>query len=272
MMTVNPGSLLPVAFAAAATASEIIRTNPPRALAEKTGWNLGVELAAELAIRGRLAAETPDIGFLGAEAAGADRPGAEWAWGLGPIGLTSDFARSIPLSTVSLALLHHGHPVLGVIDAPFLEKRYHAVEGRGAYLGDRRLVIAAAADLRDAVVAIDEYPAGNDPDDRSRLRLAAAELTPRVRRVRLLGSAVLDLAWVAEGQRDASVALGHQPWGIAAGVIIAREAGATVVENGGAHDSGPATAIAAPPPLTAQLSPLLQAIDAARCASRAGLG
>lgn len=268
-MTENPGSLLPVAFAAAATASEIIRTNPPRAFAEKTGWDLGVELAAECAIRSRLAAETPDIGFLGAEAAGAEQPGAEWAWALGPIGFTPDFARSIPLSTVSLALLHHGHPVLGVIDAPFLEKRYHAAEGRGAYLGDRRLLIAAPAELRDAVVAIDEYPAGHDPDGRSqlsRLGLAAAELTPRVRRVRVHGSAVLDLAWVAEGQRDASVALGHQPWSIAAGVIITREAGATVVENGSPHDFDLATAIAAPPLLIAQLSPLLQAIDTARCA------
>lgn len=266
-MTENPGSLLPVAFQAAATASEIIRISPPRAFAEKTGWDVGVELAVEGAIRSRLAAETPAIGFLGEESERAGQPGAEWAWALGPIDFTSDFARSIPLSAVSLALLHHGHPVLGVIDAPFLGKRYHAVEGRGAYLGDRRLVIHSAADLRDAVVAIGEYPAGDASDRRSQLRLATAvQLTPSVHRVRMLGTAALDLAWVAEGQRDASVALGHQPWGIAAGVIIAREAGATVVESGGGHDFGPAATIAGPAPLVARLSPLIQAVDTTRCA------
>jgi myo-inositol-1(or 4)-monophosphatase len=267
MMMEKPGSLLPVALAAAATGSEIIRTSPPRSVAEKSGWDVGAELAVECAVRSRLAAETPGVGFLGAEEERAGQPGAEWAWALGPIDVTSDFARSVPLSAVSLALLHHGHPVLGVIDAPFLEKRYHAVEGRGAYLGDRRLVVGPAPDLRDAVVAIGEYPAGNESDRRSQLRLAAAvELTPRVHRVRMLGTAVLDLAWVAEGRRDASVALGHRPWGIAAGVIIAREAGATVVETGSPHDVGPATAITAPPSLITQLSPLIAAIDTARCA------
>ena len=121
-----------------------------------------------------------------------------------------------------------------MIDAPFLEKRYHAVEGQGAYLGDKRLVTGPAADLRDAIVAIGEYPVGQDADRGSQLRLAArVQLAPLVHRVRMLGTAVLDLAWVAEGQRDASITLGHRPWGIAAGVVIAREAGATVVEYGG---------------------------------------
>jgi myo-inositol-1(or 4)-monophosphatase len=261
-MRENPGSLLPVALQATATGSQIIRASPPRTFAEKTGWDVGVELAVESAIRSRLAAETPEIGFLGQDEERTGEPGAEWAWALGPIDFTSDFARSVPLCAVSLALLHHGHPVLGVIDAPFLDKRYHAVEGRGAYLGDRRLVTSAAPDLRDAIVAIGEYPVGKDSDRRSQLRLAArVQLAPRVHRVRMLGTAVLDLAWVAEGQRDASVTVGHQPWGIAAGVIIAREAGATVVENDSPDICGPAATIAGPLTLIAELDPLIQAID-----------
>lgn len=272
-MTENPGSLLPVAFQAAATGSEIIRTSPPQVFAEKTGWDSGVELAVESAIRSRLAAETPDIGFLGQEEAraGAGQLTAEWAWALGPIDFTADIARSVPLCAVSLALLHHGHPVLGVIDAPFLQKRYHAVEGQGAYLGEQRLVAATTAELRDAIVAIGEYPVGRGSDRRSQLRLAArVQLAPRVHRVRMLGTAVLDLAWVADGQRDASVTLGHQPWGIAAGVIIAREAGATVVENGGLHDFGPAATIAGPLPLIAELGPLIEAIEADQHAVNSG--
>ncbi len=266
-MKENPGSLLTVAFQAAATASEILRASPPRAFAEKSGWDLGVELAVDGAIRSRLAAETPDIGFLGEAEDRAGMPGAEWAWALGPIDVTSDFARSVPLCAVSLALLDHGQPVLGVIDAPFLRKRYHAVEGGGAYLGDKRLVAGPAADLRDAVVAIGEYPVGQDSDRRSQLRLAArVRLDPLVHRVRMLGTAVLDLAWVAEGQRDASITLGGRPWGIAAGVIIAREAGATVVEYGSQPDVGTAVTVAGPSALVGELGPLVQAIDTTRLA------
>jgi myo-inositol-1(or 4)-monophosphatase len=271
VMTENPGSLLTVAFQAAATASEILRASPPRAFAEKSGWDLGVELAVDCAIRSRLAAETPDIGFLGEAEEQAGTPGAEWAWALGPIDVTSDFARSVPLCAVSLALLHRGQPVLGVIDAPFLQKRYHAVEGQGAYLGGKRLVAGPEAGLRDAIVAIGEYPVGHDSDRGSQLRLAArVQLAPLVHRVRMLGTAVLDLAWVAEGQRDASITLGHRPWGIAAGVIIAREAGATVVEYGGPHDVGSAVAVAVavagPSGLVGELGPLVQAIDTTQLA------
>jgi myo-inositol-1(or 4)-monophosphatase len=82
----------------------------------------------------------------------------------------------------------------------------------------------------------------------------------------MLGTAVLDLAWVAEGQRDASITLGHRPWGIAAGVIIAREAGATVVEYGGQPDAGSAVAVTGPPALVGELGPLVQALDPTRLA------
>ena len=113
-------------------------------------------------------------------------------------------------------------------------------------------------------MAIGEYPVGQDSDRGSQLRLAArVRLAPLVHRVRMLGTAVLDLAWVAEGQRDASITLGYRPWGIAAGVVIAREAGATVVEYGGPHDVGSAVtvAVAGPSALVGELGPLVQAID-----------
>jgi beta-phosphoglucomutase-like phosphatase (HAD superfamily) len=78
----------------------------------------------------------------------------------------------------------------------------------------------------------------------------------------MLGTAALDLAWVAAGRLDASVTLGNKPWDMAAGVIIAREAGATVVDkNGSPHDFNSAATIAASPQLIEYLIPLLQAID-----------
>lgn len=264
-MTDDPGSLLPVAFRAIATASEMIRTHPLRTLTEKSDRDLvsDVDLAVERAIRAQLEKETPDIGFLGEEEGRTGKPGAEWVWTLDPIDGTSNFAHAIPLCAVSLALLHNGHPVLGIIEAPFLSERYHAIEGQGAYLGTERLEASRVTELRDAVVAIGDYAVGKDADRKNQLRLAATlQLAPRVHRIRMLGTAALDLAWVAAGRLDASVTLGNKPWDTAAGVIIAREAGAIVTDkNGSPHDFTSAATIAASPELISRLIPILQAID-----------
>jgi myo-inositol-1(or 4)-monophosphatase len=264
-MTADPGSLLPVAFRAIDTASEIIRTHPLSALTEKSDRDLvsDVDLAVERAIRARLETETPGIGFLGEEEGRTGTPGAEWVWTLDPIDGTSNFVHGIPLCAVSLALLHHGRPVLGVIEAPFLGERYHAIEGHGAYLGAQRLTASGATELRDAVVAIGDYAVGKDADRENQLRLAATlQLVPRVHRIRMLGTAALDLAWVAAGRLDASITLGNKPWDTAAGVIIAREAEAVVVDTDGSpHDFNSAATIAASAPLISQLIPLLQAVD-----------
>jgi myo-inositol-1(or 4)-monophosphatase len=264
-MTVDPGSLLPVAFRAVTAASETIRTHPLSTLTEKSDRDLvsDVDLAVERAVRSRLEAETPGVGFLGEEEGRTGKPGAEWTWTLDPIDGTSNFAHGVPLCAVSLALLHHGHPVLGVIEAPFLGERYHAIEGQGAYLGTERLAASGVTELRDAIVAIGDYAVGKDADRENQLRLAATlQLVPRVHRIRMLGTAALDLAWVAAGRIDASVTLGNKPWDTAAGVIIAREAGAVVVDKDGSpHDFDSAATIAASAPLISQLIPLLQAAD-----------
>jgi beta-phosphoglucomutase-like phosphatase (HAD superfamily) len=150
-----------------------------------------------------------------------------------------------------------------VIEAPFLGERYHAIEGQGAYLGGKRLAASNVTELRDAIVAIGDYAVGKDADRENQLRLAATlQLVPRVHRIRMLGTAALDLAWVAAGRLDASVTLGNKPWDTAAGVIIAREAGAVVTDKDGSpHDFNSAATIAASPPLISQLIPLLQAVD-----------
>ena len=264
-MTADPGSLLPVALQAVATASEIARTRRPATVTEKSDRDLvsDVDLAIERAVRARLEVDTPDIGFLGEEEGQTGRPEAEWIWTLDPIDGTSNFAHGIPLCATSLALLHHGHPVLGVIDAPFLGQRYHAVEGYGSYAGTTRLVASKTAELRDAIVAIGDYAVGENADEKNQLRLAATlQLAPRVHRLRMLGTAALDLAWVADGRLDASVTLSNKPWDTAAGVIIAREAGAEVVDmNGTQHDFTSAATIAAPDPLIGLLISLIEAVD-----------
>ena len=205
----------------------------------------------------------PTSGSSARKKASPAAPAGGWLWTLDPIDGTSNFAHGIPLCATSLALLHDGRPVLGVIDAPFLGQRYHAIEGHGAYAGEDRLSASSTAQLRDAVVAVGDYATGPRADHKNEQRLALTiQLAPRVHRVRMLGTAALDLAWVAEGRLDASITLGNKPWDTAAGVLLAREAGATVVDaDGTAHGFDSAATIAAAAPLISQLLPLIQATE-----------
>ena len=264
-MTPDPGSLLPVAMQAVATATELMRTRRPASLTEKADRDLvsDVDLAIERAVRARLQAATPGIGFLGEEEGRSGDPGTGWLWTLDPIDGTSNFAHAIPLCACSLALLRDGRPVLAVIDAPFLGQRYHAIEGHGAYDGASPLAVSTTTRLRDAVVAIGDYATGHGADRKNETHLAATiQLAPRVHRIRMLGTAALDLAWVAAGHLDASITLSNKPWDTAAGVLLAREAGATVTDaNGQPHTLHSAATIAAPAPLISQLVALIRAAD-----------
>jgi myo-inositol-1(or 4)-monophosphatase len=146
-----------------------------------------------------------------------------------------------------------------VIDLPFLGVRYWAVEHKGAYAGDRRIAASRTARLNEAIVAVGDYAVGVGADEKNGLRLALNEqLAGRVQRVRMLGSAAIDLAWVAEGKLDASMTMSNKPWDTAAGVIIAREAGAVVIDQDGSdHTSSSAATIAVAPGVAEELLALL---------------
>jgi myo-inositol-1(or 4)-monophosphatase len=264
-MTPDPGSLLPVAMQAADTAAEMMRTRRPASVTEKHDRDLvsDVDIAIERNVRGLLAKVTPGIGFLGEEEGQTGDAGSGWLWTLDPIDGTSNFAHGIPLCAATLALLHDGRAVLAVIDAPFLGERFHAVVGQGAFAGSERLSASATTHLRDAVVAIGDYATGPGADRENELRLAVTvQLAPRAHRLRMLGTAALDLAWVAAGRLDASIILGNNPWDTAAGVLLAREAGATASDADGVpHNFDSAVTITASPGLIDQLILLVHAAN-----------
>lgn len=256
----TPDALLPTAMKAVSIASEIMRTSSPGALTPKGDRDIvsEVDLAIERRLRELLHGKTPDIGFLGEE----DGPvgDGDLVWALDPIDGTANFVREMPLCAVSLALLDRGHPVLGVIDLPFLGARYHATQGGGAFANDRRLQLGSARAIGDAIVAFGDFAVGVSSLERNRLRAEVAEqLANRVLRVRMLGSAAIDLAWLAEGKIDASITLLNQPWDMAAGVILAREAGAQVVDQEGMQHSADSRAtLAAAPHLVGELVQLVR--------------
>jgi myo-inositol-1(or 4)-monophosphatase len=262
--------MLPVAQEAVELASRMVREQRPGAVVEKGDRDLVSEadVAVERAVRTFLSVKTPDIGFLGEEEGVTDsRNGLMWA--LDPIDGTSNYVRGLPLCAISLALIDDRCAVLGVIDAPFLGSRYYALRGAGAHLDGAPIHTSNTRHLREAIVAMGDYASGKHADTKNRDRLALThKLAVRVQRIRMLGTAALDLAWLAEGKLDAAVMLSNKPWDTQAGVLLAREAGATVVgRSGEPHTSDSTATIAcATDALAAAMDPLIASLSSTRLA------
>ncbi|WP_285710966.1 inositol monophosphatase family protein [Microtetraspora sp. NBRC 16547] len=119
---------------------------------------------------------------------------------------------------------------------------------------------ASSTDALDAaIVSVGDYAVGNGAEAKNRVRLPLNyQLATRVQRVRMFGSAAVDLAWVAEGKTDACIMLSNNPWDTAAGVLIAREAGAVVTDiDGTPHTTKARATIAATPKILADLVELV---------------
>ncbi|MDG4768285.1 inositol monophosphatase [Solwaraspora sp. WMMD406] len=242
--------LLAIAVRATARGTELMRTRDPGQLSGKGDRDYAseVDLAVERDLRAFLAEATPHIGFLGEEE-GTSGVGDGEQWVLDPIDGTVNFAHGVPLCGVSLGLVRDRRPVLGVVELPFLAGRYTATAGGGAHRDGRPIRIRDAARLHDAMVNLGDYAVGEDAQRRNAARFALAEGVARdALRVRMLGSAAIDLVWVADGRTDVSIALSNKPWDMAAGTLIAREAGAAVVDvDGTPHTLDSSATIAAPP-------------------------
>jgi myo-inositol-1(or 4)-monophosphatase len=180
---------------------------------------------------------------------------------LDPIDGTVNFLHGLPLCAVSLSLLAENTVVAAVIHLPFIGSHYTAMLGQGAFADDKRLHVSKTSTLANALISIDQYAFGDDAERKNRWRLRLTErLAQKAQRVRMLGSSAIDLAWTAEGRLDACIQLGNKPWDTSAGVLIAREAGARVLDDDGSdHSQGSRSTIAVTPALEADLMAAVQA-------------
>lgn len=252
--------LLPFAREAMARARAIIRSRAPASITAKGERDMvtDIDLAVEEAIRDFLARETPELGFLGEEHGRSGPAGPTWV--LDPVDGTANFTRGIPLCGVSLALVEAGRPVVGAIDLPFLDVRYTAAAGFGAYAGERRLRVSPVADLPGAMISIGDFATGPHAEATNRVRLALLErLGGRAQRIRMIGTAAIDLAWVAEGRLEATVILANKPWDTMAGALLVREAGGEVLDRDGTpHTTDSLATIAVCPGVRAAVMATLQ--------------
>ncbi|GLZ42420.1 inositol monophosphatase family protein [Actinokineospora sp. NBRC 105648] len=192
-----------------------------------------LDITIERTVRAYLADQTPDIGFLGEEEGTTPSTG-DSVWTLDPIDGTSNLVHGLPLYAVSLALVTNGRPVVAVIDLPALNMHYTATEGGGAHNQHGPITASTTTNLSSAIVSLGDYAVGPNAEKKNQHRLAVtARLAAKVERIRMFGSAAIDLAWLAEGRTDAAIILSNSPWDIAAGTLVAGEAGARIADTAG---------------------------------------
>lgn len=223
-----------------------------------------MDIAAEELITGFLSERRPRDGFLGEEGASSEgSSGIRWV--IDPLDGTVNYLYGLPTWAVSIAAERDGERVVGVVEAPMRRETYHAVLGAGAYAkggafgdGGAALRCRPAPPLDQALVSTGfNYVA----DVRAHQADVVRVLIPRLRDIRRGGSAAIDLCDVAAGRLDGYYERGLHPWDLAAGDLIAREAGALTGGRPGAPADGGLT-VAASPGVFEPLSSLLEELGA----------
>jgi myo-inositol-1(or 4)-monophosphatase len=216
-----------------------------------------VDRASERWLADELARLRPDDALLGEE--GADRAGGSGVrWVVDPIDGTVNFLYGLRPYAVSVAAERDGRVVAGVVHDPSSGETFGAALGAGAYLDGIRIGGHwLAAGLETALVATGF---GYDAGLRAGQGEVLAALLPRVGNVRRLGSAALDLCYVAAGRLDGYYEHGLKDWDRAAGLLVATEAGAVVGGLRGRPPGG--ITVAASPAVAAELTTLLEELGA----------
>lgn len=189
---------------------------------------------AEQIVHDELARARPGYGFLMEESGEVKGDDGQHRWLVDPLDGTTNFLHGIPFFSISIALERQGQIVAGVVYNPVLDELYTAERGGGAFLNDRRLRVAARTKLSDAVVTtgVPHLGRGSHANYLIELRHVMGEVAG----IRRLGSAALDLAYVAAGRCDAYWEHDLSPWDVAAGILLVREAGGFVSDIKGGQD------------------------------------
>jgi myo-inositol-1(or 4)-monophosphatase len=220
--------MLQIAIEAAIEAGKFLRTNVGkiRQIEYKEGQvtNLVTEIDknSEKLIIGRIKDKYPDHDFLAEESGAADIK-SEFRWIIDPLDGTVNYTHGLPIFCVSIALERKGEIILGVVYDPSMDELFTAEKGKGAWLNKQRLEVSKATNLiKSLVVTGFPYTVNENPEpDITHFRNFVVESQA----VRRLGSAALDLCYVASGRFDGFWEGSLHPWDMAAGVLMVMEAG-----------------------------------------------
>lgn len=224
-----------------------------------------MDLAAEAHLRALIAEHRPGDGILGEE--DGLTPGSTGVtWVLDPIDGTVNYLYGVPAYAISVGVVvgepdpAHWTPVAGAVHAVPLDVTYTAGRGQGATRDGEPLRVNSSRSLATSLVGTGF---GYTVERRTVQARVLAELLPRVRDIRRIGSAALDLCRVAEGSLDVYFERGLNPWDLAAGQVIVREAGGAVTGLRGA-EAGTAMTVAGAAESVTALTAILESLGADR--------
>lgn len=162
---------------------------------------------------------------------GGEHGQGDLQWLVDPLDGTTNFAHKVPCFSISIAVAHNRTPLLGVVYEPMRDDLFWATSGGGAWLGERRISVSRAMALHDSLL-VTGFPYDIRTNPETNLDHFAA-LSLRSRGVRRLGSAALDLAYVAAGRFDGYWEFRLWPWDWSAGMLLVQEAGGRVSRTDG---------------------------------------
>jgi myo-inositol-1(or 4)-monophosphatase len=189
------------------------------------------DIKAENTLFEELSKARPGYGFLMEERGAVEGTDKSHRWLIDPLDGTTNFLHGIPHFAVSIGLEREGVLVAGVIYNVVRDELFWAEKGQGAYLNDKRLRVAGRGEMRDALFATGA-PYHGRPGQEQFLQEAGRVIGVSAG-IRRLGSAALDLAYVAAGRFDGFWERNLNAWDVAAGVVLVREAGGFAKEIDG---------------------------------------
>lgn len=188
--------------------------------------------ASERLILDYLHSRYPDHAIL-SEESGDDHRHARCQWIIDPLDGTVNYSAGLATYCISIGLMVAGETRMGYVYAPTLDEEFYAIKGKGAYGPNGILQVKGTTDLQRAVVSTGfPYDKATNPDNNLD---RVARVMPRVRGLRRLGSAAMDLCYVAAGWLDGYWELNLKEWDACAGELIVQEAGATVTRYRNDH-------------------------------------
>lgn len=190
---------------------------------------------AEEVLFKELSKARPGYGFLLEEGGAIEGADKTHTWIIDPLDGTTNFLHGLPLFAISIGLEREGQMVAGVVYNPATDDMFIAEKGQGAYHNNRRLRVSARRDMADALIGCGIPHLGKAKDHPTFMAEIKAVMA-RAGNLRRLGSAALDLCFVASGSYDGFWERGLQRWDMAAGIVIIKEAGGFVTDaEGGAE-------------------------------------
>ena len=192
------------------------------------------DLKAEETLLQELLRARPGYGFLGEERGMVEGTDKTHTWIVDPLDGTTNFLHAMPHFAINIALRRDTQIVAGVTYNPANADLFWTERGRGAFMGDRRLRVAARRSLDEAVIATGIPFMGHGQHGLFLKELH--QISQRVSGVRRFGAAALDLAWVAAGRFDGFWERDLNAWDIAAGMLMIAEAGGVVTDADGDDD------------------------------------